>query len=147
MKYILYLSLVFGGLILGSGCQQESVKEQIDNYIAKKGLTATSTAEGLYYIIEKPGGEEKPTIDSKVTVDYKGTLLNDKVFDSSYDRGTPFTSNLTQVIKGWQLGIPLFGKGGKGMLIIPPSLGYGSQRNGDIPANSVLVFEIELLDF
>ncbi|MNN04577.1 putative FKBP-type peptidyl-prolyl cis-trans isomerase [compost metagenome] len=90
----------------------------------------------------------KPTVNDEVTVHYKGTLLNGKQFDSSYDRNEPLKLSLGQVIKGWQIGIPLMSKGAKYKFFIPSRLAYGGQAKGnDIPANSTLVFEVELLDF
>ncbi len=82
-----------------------------------------------------------------VTVNYVGTLANGTKFDSSYDRGQPFTFRLGagQVIAGWDQGVVGMRVGGKRRLTIPPSLGYGGQANGPIPANSTLIFEIELL--
>ena len=98
---------------------------------------------GLYYVIEEPGSSEHPTINDQVTVNYIGFLLNGDVFDQRFNE----TFSLAQVIPGWQEGIPLFGKGGKGLLIIPSYLGYGDRTSAGIPANSVIVFEIHLLDF
>jgi len=97
----------------------------------------------LYYVIEEPGSSEHPTINDQVTVNYIGFLLNGDVFDQDFN----ITFGLDQVIPGWQEGIPLFGKGGKGLLIIPSHLGYGDRTLTGIPANSVIVFEIHLLDF
>ncbi len=118
----------------------------IKKYLADNNLDAERTDEGVYYIIEKPGGSTKPTLESKVTVHYNGTLLeNGKKFDSSYDRGQPATFPLSGVVPGWQIGIPKFGKGGKGKLLIPSGLAYGPQGSpGGIPPNSCLIFDIEL---
>ena len=84
-----------------------------------------------------------------VSVHYKGTLLNGTVFDSSYNRGTPFSFTLGQnrVIQGWEQGVLGMKVGGKRKLVIPPDLAYGEQGagNGAIPPNSTLVFEVELL--
>jgi FKBP-type peptidyl-prolyl cis-trans isomerase FkpA len=74
-------------------------------------------------------------------VKYTGRLTNGSVFDSS----TGATFALANLITGWQQGIPYIGKGGKITLYLPPSLGYGSQASGSIPANSILIFEIELI--
>ena len=74
---------------------------------------------------------------------YNGTLLDGTKFDGNDNFNYPLSS----LIPGWQEGIPYFGKGGKGILLIPPHLGYGDRPNGDIPANSILRFDIELFDF
>jgi len=121
----------------------------IDAYIADNNLKVEQTESGLYYIIDKPGTGGFPKPGQKVKVHYTGTLLDGSEFDSSVDRG-PFEFDLGRgrVIKGWDEGIPKFQKGGSGKLIIPSTLGYGSRPQGPkIPANSTLVFEIELLDF
>jgi FKBP-type peptidyl-prolyl cis-trans isomerase FkpA len=136
---ILFLALSIICLTFVS-CSKDGDSD-IEAYLKKKNLTAQVTEEGLYYIIETPGNTaKKPRINSDVKVAYKGTLLDDKEFDGNEN----FTTNLSNVIAGWRRGLPLFGEGGKGTLIIPPSLGYGSTAAGSIPANSALVFKIEL---
>lgn len=82
-----------------------------------------------------------------VTVHYTGKLTNGKVFDSSVDRGDPFSFQLGagQVIQGWEKGIQGMKEGGKRKLTIPPNLGYGQRPVGPIPANSILIFDVELL--
>lgn len=85
----------------------------------------------------------------EVSVNYKGTLLDGTVFDSSYDRGTPFSFVLGkgEVIKGWDMGVAGMKVGGKRKLTIPPDLAYGESGAGNvIPPNSPLVFEVELLE-
>jgi len=84
----------------------------------------------------------------KVTVNYSGTLINGTKFDSSYDRGVPFSFNLGagEVIKGWDQGVTGMKVGGKRKLTIPSSLGYGvTGAGGVIPPNATLIFEVELL--
>lgn len=83
-----------------------------------------------------------------VSVHYKGTLLNGTTFDSSYNRGAPFSFTLgkNSVIQGWEQGVLGMKVGGKRKLVIPPHLAYGPGARGLIPANSTLVFEVELLD-
>ena len=91
-------------------------------------------------------GATAATADT-VTVNYVGTLTNGTKFDSSYDRNQPFTFVLGagQVIAGWDQGIPGMKVGGRRRLTIPPSLGYGNVAYGPIPANSTLIFEVELV--
>lgn len=117
-------------------------KQDIDIYLEQNNINATKTAEGLYYIIEEEGSGVNPNSNSNVTVAYSGRLLNGTTFDESTS-GISF--NLNRVIPGWTLGIPLFKEGGKGKLFIPPSLAYGNSRIGEIPPNSALVFDINLI--
>jgi FKBP-type peptidyl-prolyl cis-trans isomerase FkpA len=119
--------------------------ESIKDYLESKNLTAQKTESGLYYIITVPGSSEKPDLNSLVTVHYKGYFLDDSVFESSYS-GTPPTFPLANVIAGWREGIQLYGKGGKGTLLIPSNLAYGSTPRTGIPANSVLIFDINLIN-
>lgn len=83
-----------------------------------------------------------------VVIHYKGTLKDGTKFDSSYDRGEPFETQIGvgQVIKGWDEGVVGMKVGGKRKLTIPPDMGYGAQAVGPIPANSTLIFEVELID-
>lgn len=124
-------------------------EESIKSYIAKNNLTATRLPSGLYYVIEKQGSGKQPATGNMVKVNYTGRLLDGTEFDSSLKPGrTPFefTIGQGQVIKGWDEGIPMFKAGGKGKLLIPSALGYGENGTGNIPPNSVLVFDIELLE-
>ncbi len=93
------------------------------------------------------GGGAVAASGDTVSVHYVGTLLNGTQFDSSYSRNQPFTFRIgaNQVIQGWERGVPGMRVGGKRRLTIPPSLGYGSQANGPIPANSTLKFEVDLI--
>lgn len=122
-------------------------KQTIETYLTTHNLTAQSTASGLYYIIEKPGGVNHPKIRSIVSVNYKGYLTDGKIFDSSYPNGQPLTSALNGLIKGWQEGLQLIGVGGKIQLFIPSALGYGTTGKGNVPPNAVTIFEIELVDY
>ncbi len=105
-----------------------------------------TTASGLQYIDERIGDGPSPAaITSKVTVHYNGFLADGTKFDSSYDRGQPFTAALQHVIKGWQEGVLTMRVGGKRRLIIPAELAYGTHGAGKIPSNATLVFDVELL--
>lgn len=105
-----------------------------------------TTASGLQYKVLKEGSGAHPKATSTVTVHYKGTLLDGRQFDSSYDRGQPATFQLNQVIPCWTEGVQLMTPGSKYQFWIPGDLGYGSQGSPPtIPPNATLVFEVELL--
>ncbi len=107
----------------------------------------TTTASGLKYQVMKHGsGTVMPKATDLVTVNYKGTLLDGTVFDSSYDRGEPATFPLNRVIPGWTEGVQLMKVGDKFKFQIPANLAYGpNSPSPKIPPNSTLVFEVELL--
>ena len=125
--------------------RSEKDEQTIQEYITTNNLTTQVTEDGIHYIIEREGTGTRPSISDEVVCHYEGLLLDGTKFDSSYDRNEPASFPLRGVIPGWQLGIPLFKEGGKGTLIIPSRLGYGNQRNGIIPSNSVLLFNVELI--
>jgi len=124
--------------------QSETDRMEIEQYLADNKLTATRHESGIYYNISNPGTGANPTLSSVVTVKYKGFLTNDKVFDQS-TAGVQFP--LSNLIPGWQIAIPLLKKGGSGTFYIPSELGYGSSGQGSIPPNSVLIFNIDLINF
>lgn len=101
-----------------------------------------SLPSGLQYKIIEEGSGASPTATDKVTVNYRGTLIDGKEFDSSYKRNKPATFKLNGVIKGWTEGLQLIKEGGKMELYIPPELAYGER--GAL-ANQALIFEVELL--
>ena len=148
MKYPLYLFVAFIGL---SSCSKDlSPAEQfeqdtklIEEYLQSNNKKAQKTPEGVYYIVEKEGSAEKPKLTSTVTVGYKGYYLDGVSFDSNTKTSYP----LYGVVAGWQIGIPKFGKGGKGILLIPSAYGYGPKGNQSIGPNTVLIFDIEVFDF
>lgn len=111
---------------------------------AKKPGVVTTTS-GLQYKITQEGTGKQPTADSMVTVHYKGQLIDGTEFDSSYARKKPIEFQLNKVIPGWTEGLQLMKEGGKATLYIPAKLGYGSQSLGKIPANSTLIFDVELV--
>lgn len=110
---------------------------------AKAGVK--TTASGLQYEVLTQGTGAKPKATDRVTVNYKGSLLNGTQFDSSYDRGQPATFGLNQVISGWTEGLQLMSEGSKFRFYIPQNLAYGSRAMGDITPFSTLIFEVELI--
>lgn len=115
-----------------------------DNQTANQ--TASAKDQGLKIEDQKVGTGAAVKSGDTVAINYTGTLTNGKKFDSSYDRNEPFTTQIGvgQVIKGWDEGVVGMKVGGKRKLTIPPSLGYGDQAMPGIPANSTLVFEVQL---
>ncbi|MDR1249712.1 MAG: FKBP-type peptidyl-prolyl cis-trans isomerase [Treponema sp.] len=105
-----------------------------------------STPSGLQYEVISQGTGPKPGESDRVSVHYEGTLLDGDIFDSSYARNEPAEFALDEVIPGWTEGIQLMNVGGSYRFVIPPGLAYGEQGYGNvIPANSTLIFKVELL--
>ena len=101
---------------------------------------------GIYYkVLETGEGKVSPTVRSIVSVHYRGTLIDGKEFDNSYKRNCPEAFRLCDVIDGWQIALQQMHVGDKWMIYIPSEMGYGSKASGPIPANSTLIFEVELL--
>lgn len=122
---------------------EEGKKFLADN--AKKAGVKT-TASGLQYEVINSGGGATPKLTDQVTTHYRGTLINGKQFDSSYDRGEPATFPVNGVIKGWTEALQMMKEGDKWRLYIPYNLAYGERGAGqDIPPYSTLIFDIELL--
>ncbi|MCW2121098.1 FKBP-type peptidyl-prolyl cis-trans isomerase [Flavobacterium sp. 7A] len=117
--------------------------QEIKAYLDKNNLKAEKTDSGLYYIITEEGTGASATAESNVTVAYKGYFTNGNTFDQSGPEGISF--GLNQVIPGWTEGIQKFKEGGKGVLLIPSSIGYGNDTKGPIPGGSVLLFDINLI--
>lgn len=131
--------------------QLESAKVEAkknDSFLAenKKKAGVKETASGLQYQITQAGKGKQPKADSIVRVHYTGKLVNGTVFDSSVERGEPVEFPLNQVIPGWTEGLQLIKEGGKATLYIPSYLAYGDQEIPGIPANSTLIFDVELIE-
>ncbi|WBL42686.1 FKBP-type peptidyl-prolyl cis-trans isomerase [Algoriphagus halophytocola] len=135
----------------------------IQDYIAEKGLNAQKTESGLYYVIEEEGTGDPVTPGTTMHVDYAGYLLDGTLFDTSIEalakehdifnenrpsyEPLPVTVGMGQVIPGWDEGLLLLKKGSKGKFLIPSPLAYGENGAGAmIPANSVLVFDVDVAD-
>ena len=150
----LFILFAFCFCLFSCGDQSADDEQIILDYIAANNLTTQKTDEGIYYIIDTPGNSEHPSINSKVTVNYKGYFLDDtmSVFDQSDDTDTPEIETAEfplwgNLIEGWKIGIPLLSKGGSGTFLIPSEYAYGSDGRGTIPGNTVLAFDVTLVDF
>jgi len=151
MKYHLFVSCLILLAVAGCGKEEQGCmpvspqaeEAQIKEYTTANGIDATKHSSGIYYNIVDSGSGIKPTVSSTVYVTYLGKFLDGRGFDSSK---TTIGFPLQKVIEGWQIGIPLIKKGGKIRLIIPSSYAYGCNGRDGIPPNSVLYFDIELVD-
>ncbi len=129
--------------------KKPNTEEKTNSTTGKTNSMTITTADGLQMTDEVIGTGAEAVAGKKVSVHYTGTLTDGKKFDSSLDRGEPFSFDLGagQVIKGWDEGVVGMKVGGKRKLTIPSGLAYGAREvgNGLIPANSTLIFEVELL--
>jgi FKBP-type peptidyl-prolyl cis-trans isomerase FklB len=135
--------------------KQEEKRQALAETNKKDGaafLAANATKEGvvtlpsgLQYKILTPGTGPKPAATDSVLCNYRGTLLDNTEFDSSYKRGQPATFPVSGVIKGWTEALQLMPAGSKWQLFIPADLAYGERAQGPIGPNATLVFELELL--
>ncbi len=147
MKFtILLLALCVIGI---SACKEdkdqwEIDREKIEQYVAANNLQTTVHSSGIHYIITTVGTGSTPSSNATVTVKYKGYFLDGTVFDQSTNA---IEFPLNNLIEGWKIAIPLLQKGGKGTFVMPSALCYGPYPPQGIPANEVLAFEIELIDF
>jgi FKBP-type peptidyl-prolyl cis-trans isomerase FklB len=119
---------------------QEESKKFLEENAKKEGVVTTES--GLQYQIIEPGTGKTPAPTDKVTVNYRGTLVDGHEFDSSYKRGRPASFQLNGVIKGWTEGLQLIKEGGKIKLFVPPELAY---RDRGPLANRALIFDVELV--
>jgi len=157
---IVMMALAFG-LFLSACSKDQGCKtvapadeaSELEAFNTAHSITATKHYTGLYYQIIAPGTTKKPLSNSTIFVKYKGTKLDGTVFDSQDNPGaTGF--NLASLIEGWKVGVPLIGKGGRILLTVPSSMAYGcvgspnaSNAEKNIPPNTPLYFEIDLVDF
>ena len=127
--------------------------KEIEKYLAENNLTATRTSAGLYYQVLEEGTGVRAEAGNTVKVHYIGKFLDGYKFDSSWDTGNPYTFRLgyendpNSPIKGWHQAVALMRKGDRFRVFVPSGLAYGrSGRYGSIPPNTILVFEMDLLD-
>jgi peptidylprolyl isomerase len=151
-------NLAYGPEGMGPVPPNSSIKVVVELLSTKESVEAKmwdvdstlfkETSSGLKYAIITEGEGELIGKEKQVTVHYSGFLLDGNKFDSSVERDEPFTfvAGVGQVIPGWDEGVQLLKKGGKGRFIIPSNLAYGDRDLGKIPPNSTLIFDVEVLD-
>ena len=148
MRPLHYAALLLAAVACGRGGDRPPAA----GFSGELGIDTTAltkTASGLRYVDVSKGEGEEASAGRTATVHYTGWLTNGKKFDSSRDRNEPFsfTIGAQQVIAGWDEGVAGMLVGGRRKLVIPPELGYGAAgAPPDIPPNSILVFDVELLD-
>jgi len=128
--------------------RKEEYKEQnllfLEEIALQEGVK--KLAGGILYKVTEPGsGTISPRPDNVVSVHYRGTLIDGREFDNSYERNCPEAFRLNQVIEGWQIALQQMHVGDKWVVYIPYTSGYGNRASGPIPAFSTLIFEVELL--
>ena len=151
---------ISGGKPLINARQRQAALKQINEMRAQENLEQSQAflaanakksgvhilPSGLQYLEVKAGAGKSPGANDTVIVNYRGTLIDGRQFDNSYERGRPATFQLKKVIKGWQEALQLMKEGAKWELYISPDLAYGKRgRPQTIPPNSVLIFEVELI--
>jgi FKBP-type peptidyl-prolyl cis-trans isomerase FklB len=150
MKSLVLLLLAAG---LMAGCSPKA--DDSDPKVAGAAFLAANakkpgvitTPSGLQYLVLKSGTGPSPKLTDKVTVNYEGRLLDGTIFDSSIERAQPATFPVNGVISGWTEALQMMKVGDQWQLFVPANLAYGDQSPGaSIPANSVLIFKVELLD-
>lgn len=132
-------------------CEKDDTQDRIDiddqliqDYLAENNLSATKDDTGVYYWITKEGSGGNPTLIHTVVLDYKGYLTDGTVFDESTNA---IEMHMGSVINGFQIAVNKLRPGGKGTFILPSQLGYGDKQVGSIPPNSILIFDIELVEY
>ncbi|KEA64072.1 FKBP-type peptidyl-prolyl cis-trans isomerase FkpA precursor [Marinobacterium lacunae] len=165
-RSLLGIALAFGPLVLLVGCGEDPEEARFRQELVDKALNDETRRagdaflaenakqpgvvvkpSGLQYKVMREGSGAKPGPKDVVVVHYEGTRIDGEVFDSSYERGKPARFPLNQVIRGWSEGLMDMRAGGERMLYLPADLAYGARSPSHlIPANSALIFKVELLD-
>jgi FKBP-type peptidyl-prolyl cis-trans isomerase FkpA len=144
-----YLTLIFSFTLFLFSCNkvdnsQDITDDKIINeYLSSHKIIASKTNSGLYYHIDSVGKGKKVNPKNTIYIKYTGKLANDSIFDQNLN-GTSL--NLNTAINGWKEGLTYFNVGSVGKLFIPSKLGYGKNTVGKVPSNSVLIFDIEVIE-
>lgn len=134
----------------GSSTELADNAKAAEEFLAKNGKEAgvVTLPSGLQYkvVTAAPATAPSPDRNDLVRVDYEGALIDGTVFDSSFQKGVPYATTPEEVVPGWTEALQKMKVGEEWLLYVPPALGYGEQRSGRIPPNSLLIFRIKLLD-
>lgn len=152
-----WASLAAAALLLAACGGNDSASGDDDARVAEAAAFMAQNADadgvvtlesGLQYkvLTAAPDGAPSPDGNDLVRVHYEGSLIDGTVFDSSFERGSPYVTTPEQVVPGWTEALQRMRVGDEWLLYVPPELGYGARRSGQIPPHSVLVFRIQLLD-
>ena len=146
MKKIFPILLLATLVSVSCSKDARSEDEIIAEFIADKNLVGEFMTDGIFVSIENPGVGQKPTADDTVDAYYEGTYVSDdERFDGNLNAVSPATFSLQGVIPGWTKGIPYFGVGDRGWLIIPAAQAYGSFPPRDVRSNAAMAFYVELV--
>ncbi len=151
---LLIAALALSGKVFAQD-QNAADEKLLNEYFQKNNIKALKTASGLYYVISKAGDGPTAMAGQNVSMNYRGYFMDGKPFDANVDKdykpvngreALNFTLGIGQVIRGWDEGIQLLSKGSRASFFIPSALGYGAVDRGPIPANSILIFDVELVE-
>ncbi len=140
--FILFISCNNDDLVVNTIDYTAVNEEEILAYLEDNDIDAQKSATGLYYVINEEGNGAQPTLNSNVTVNYKGYFTNGNSFDEVTD-GVDF--DLTSLIVGFSEGVTYLKEGGDGVFILPSRLAFGNTGSGPIPPGSVIIFDITLV--
>lgn len=148
LSIVCTLIILLNGRCSKSGCDPNPPGNEapaIITFAAANSIPVTAHPSGLFYQVIDSGSGVTPTLSSKIYITYIGKLLDGTVFDH---KDLPNTAGLmlSGFIEGWRLGIPLIKKGGRIILIVPSALGYGCEPYKGLPGNSILYFDVQLVD-
>ncbi len=148
-KAIIYI-LFFPLVLTFSSCSRndpdviaERDRNKILEYIEENDLDAIELEEGVWVAVTREGAGDHPTENSVVKLTYTGFLLDDTIFDEGYNAHI----SLQGAVRGFRIGVMAFRRGGEGTILIPSAAGYGEYAYGNIPRNSVLIFDVDIIDF
>lgn len=157
IKYLVIIAAVAAGLYFFTSCMSDdkevSYEENLKNGVEyleanakREGVITTDSGLQYEVLVEGRTDGKSPKATDLVRCHYQGTLIDGKIFDSSYISGSPIVFSLNQVIRGWTEGLQYMKEGAKYRFFIPYQLGYGASGVGTIPPYSTLIFEVELIE-